>query len=91
MLVGIALDRSIEMAVGLLGILKAGGVYLPLSIDYPKQRLALMLEDAAKANEITRRDLVQSGGVPEPAGSGTVLITRQELIGHLPETAATAI
>jgi amino acid adenylation domain-containing protein len=45
-LVGICVERSIEMIVGLLGILKAGGAYLPLDPAYSKERLAFMLEDA---------------------------------------------
>src|SRR4028118_1768190 len=46
-LVGICLERSLEMVVGLLGILKAGGAYVPLDPAYPKERLAFMLEDAS--------------------------------------------
>ena len=46
-LVALALPRSMEMVVGLLGILKAGAAYLPLDPDYPAQRLAYMLQDAA--------------------------------------------
>jgi amino acid adenylation domain-containing protein len=45
-LVGIMLERSVEMVVGLLGILKAGGAYVPLDPAYPQQRLAFMLDDA---------------------------------------------
>ncbi|OQY57302.1 MAG: hypothetical protein B6247_00650, partial [Candidatus Parabeggiatoa sp. nov. 2] len=45
-LVGLCVERSIEMVVGLLGILKAGGAYLPLDPTYPSERLAFMLEDA---------------------------------------------
>ena len=45
MLVGICMERSIEMIVGLLGILKAGGAYVPLDPCYPKERLGFMLED----------------------------------------------
>lgn len=44
--VGLCLEPSSEMVVGLLGILKAGGVYLPLDPAYPKERLAFMLEAA---------------------------------------------
>ena len=44
-LVGICVERSLEMVVGLLGILKAGGAYVPLDPTYPKERLAFMLED----------------------------------------------
>ncbi|MBT6045458.1 MAG: amino acid adenylation domain-containing protein, partial [Candidatus Scalindua sp.] len=45
-LVGICLERSMEMVVGMLGILKVGGAYLPLDPEYPKERLAFMVEDA---------------------------------------------
>jgi len=44
-LVGICVERSIEMIVGLLGILKAGGAYVPLDPSYPRERLEFMLED----------------------------------------------
>ena len=44
--VGLCVDRSLEMVVGLLGILKAGGAYLPLDPHYPSERLAYMLADA---------------------------------------------
>ena len=45
-LVGICVERSMEMVVGLLRILKAGGAYVPLDPSYPKERLAFMLADA---------------------------------------------
>ena len=45
-LVGLCMDRSIEMVVGLLGILKAGAAYVPLDPGYPLERLAFMLEDS---------------------------------------------
>nr|AGO88310.1 Arthrofactin synthetase/syringopeptin synthetase C-related non-ribosomal peptide synthetase [Methylobacterium oryzae CBMB20] len=45
-IVGMALPRSLELVVGLLGILKAGAAYLPLDTDYPAERLAFMVEDA---------------------------------------------
>ena len=44
--VGLCIERSLEMLIGLLGILKAGGAYLPLDPDYPAERLAFMLADA---------------------------------------------
>ena len=44
--VGLCLERSLEMIVGLLAILKAGGAYLPLDPEYPQERLAFMLSDA---------------------------------------------
>ncbi|SET73699.1 HxxPF-repeated domain-containing protein, partial [Nitrosospira multiformis] len=45
--VGIAVERSIDMVVGLLAILKAGGAYVPLDPEYPQERLAYMAEDSA--------------------------------------------
>ncbi|NEN87818.1 MAG: amino acid adenylation domain-containing protein [Okeania sp. SIO3H1] len=45
-IVGICIERSVEMLVGLLGILKAGGAYLPLDPSYPRDRLAYLLEDS---------------------------------------------
>jgi aspartate racemase len=44
-LVGICVERSLDMVIGLLGILKAGGAYVPLDPNYPRARLAFMLED----------------------------------------------
>ena len=45
-LVGICIERSLEMVIGLLAVLKAGGAYLPLDPAYPKERLTLMLKDS---------------------------------------------
>jgi aspartate racemase len=56
--VGICLEPSPEMVVGLLGILKAGGVYLPLDPAYPKERLAFMLEAAQAPVILTRQRLI---------------------------------
>lgn len=46
LLVGLCVERSLEMIIGLLGILKAGGAYLPLDPSYPPARLTFMLQDA---------------------------------------------
>ncbi|MEK7389110.1 MAG: amino acid adenylation domain-containing protein [Elusimicrobiota bacterium] len=46
-IVGICLHHSFQMLAGLLGILKAGGAYLPLDPTYPRERLAIFLEDAS--------------------------------------------
>jgi nonribosomal peptide synthetase DhbF len=58
-LVALALPRSLEMVVGLLGILKAGAAYLPLDPDYPAERLAYMLQDAQPACVLTSAQLAQ--------------------------------
>lgn len=59
-LVGILMERSIDMVVGLLGILKAGGAYLPLDSQYPKERLAFMLSDAQAPVVLTSQSLRDS-------------------------------
>src|SRR5438128_175404 len=58
-LVGICVERSLEMAVGILGILKSGAAYLPLDPDYPKERLAFMLADARPSIVLTTSGLAQ--------------------------------
>ncbi|UOY09327.1 amino acid adenylation domain-containing protein [Muricauda sp. SCSIO 64092] len=45
-LVGICIERSLEMVIGILGILKSGGAYVPMDPDYPSQRIGYMLEDS---------------------------------------------
>ncbi|MAD22518.1 MAG: non-ribosomal peptide synthetase, partial [Halomonas sp.] len=55
--VGIAMERSIEMVVGLLGILKAGGAYVPLDPDYPAERLFYMVEDSGIELLLTQQHL----------------------------------
>ncbi|ARN83878.1 hypothetical protein B1812_21580 (plasmid) [Methylocystis bryophila] len=56
-LVGICVERSLEMVVGLLAILKAGGAYLPLDPDYPRERIGFMLEDAKPRLVLTQARL----------------------------------
>jgi amino acid adenylation domain-containing protein len=57
-LVGICVERSLEMIVGLLGILKAGGVYVPLDPAYPQDRLKYMLQDAQAVVLLTQQRLL---------------------------------
>jgi amino acid adenylation domain-containing protein len=63
-LVGICLDRSLEMVIGLLSILKAGGAYLPIDPEYPPERIAWMLQDASPfvilSQEYLRENLTNS-------------------------------
>ncbi len=55
--VGICAERSLEMVVGLLGILKAGGIYVPLDPAFPKERLAFMLHDSGASVLLTHERL----------------------------------
>ncbi len=57
-LVGICVERSLEMVVGLLGILKAGSAYVPLDPAYPRSRIAFMLEDAQISVLVTQSQLI---------------------------------
>src|SRR2546425_4295249 len=59
-LVGICMERSIEMIVGILGILKAGGAFVPLDPAYPEERLKLMLSDANPSVLLTQEKLRKS-------------------------------
>ena len=58
--VGLCVERSPDMMVGLLAILKAGGAYLPLDPTYPRERLELMLADAAVPVLVTQRALLET-------------------------------
>jgi amino acid adenylation domain-containing protein len=53
-LIGICVERSPDMAVGILGILKSGAAYLPLDPEYPQERLAFMLDDARPSLVLTK-------------------------------------
>ena len=66
-IVGLCVERSLEMVVGLLGILKAGGAYLPLDPGYPAERLAYMLADARAAVVVTQAAL--AGQIPGHDGA----------------------
>ncbi len=57
-LVGICVERSLEMMIGLLGILKAGGAYVPIDPAYPQERIVYMLEDSAATVLLTQQRLV---------------------------------
>ncbi|MTJ23751.1 amino acid adenylation domain-containing protein [Dolichospermum sp. UHCC 0352] len=80
-LVGICVERSLEMIIGMLGILKAGAAYLPLDPTYPKERLSFMLSDSQVQVLLTQQKFVKSFA---DSGAKTVcldqdweLITRQ--------------
>ncbi|HEY7482566.1 MAG TPA: AMP-binding protein, partial [Gemmatimonadales bacterium] len=76
-LVGIYVERSVEMVVALLGTLKAGGAYLPLDPSYPPERLAFMLADAEVRVVLTQRHLVER---LSPHQAQVVLVDKDEEI-----------
>ncbi|WP_445570704.1 non-ribosomal peptide synthase/polyketide synthase [Pseudomonas sp. E102] len=71
-LVGIAVERSVEMVLGLLAILKAGGAYVPLDPEYPRDRLAYMFDDSGIGLLLTQRHLIDS--LPIPVGLHSLVL-----------------
>ncbi|MEH1866378.1 MAG: amino acid adenylation domain-containing protein [Nostoc sp.] len=65
-LVGICIERSVSMVVGLLAILKAGGAYVPLDTEYPKERLTFIVEDTQLSVLLTTEKLAD--GIPKHQG-----------------------
>jgi len=57
-LVGICLDRGVHIAIALLGVLKAGGAYIPLDPEYPSERLAFMVQDSELSVLVTEQSLL---------------------------------
>ena len=57
-IVGIKVDRSIEMVIGIFGILKAGGAYLPIDPHYPQERIDYMLKDSAAKILLTAAECI---------------------------------
>src|SRR5262249_56838817 len=68
--VGVCLERSLELVVALIAILKAGGAYLPLDPGYPRERLNFMLADAGAAVLLTPSGLRERLGAPRPRRLG---------------------
>ncbi len=68
-LVAICMERSFDMVVATIAVLKAGGAYLPLDPAYPEERLAFMLEDAAPCVLLTQQKLLSLFGNGEPAAT----------------------
>jgi amino acid adenylation domain-containing protein len=84
-LVGLCLERSLELVVGMLGILKAGGAYLPLDPGYPAARLAYMLADSQAPVLVTQESLLKR--LPEHGAQVLCLDRDAERIGRQPITA----
>ena len=91
-LVGICVERSLEMVVGLLAILKAGGAYVPLDPNYPTSRLNYMVEDAQLSIILTQEKWQHH--LSETIGTVICLDTDSEIINQqsqqMPENQVTA-
>jgi amino acid adenylation domain-containing protein len=89
--IGICMGRSLEMVIALLGVLKAGGCYVPLDPSYPQQRLRYLVSDAAAA--VLLVDAVGKEALGELALSMPVLDVPEEArrwLKHSPENASCA-
>lgn len=82
-LVGICIERSVLMIIGLLGILKAGAAYIPLDPNYPSERLAYMLEDSAVSVLLTQENLVDT--LPNYLGTIFCLDQDGKILDHHPQ------
>ncbi len=76
-LVGIAVERGLEMIVSLLAVLKAGGAYVPLDPEYPQERLGYMIEDSGIALLLSQSHLLQR----LPAASGIACLALDQGAG----------
>ncbi|WP_137992790.1 non-ribosomal peptide synthetase [Streptomyces vilmorinianum] len=85
--VGVFLERGLDLPVAMLGVLKAGGAWLPLDPQYPRERLAAVLADAEPAVVVTTRDL--AGTVP--AGVPVVCLDEPPADVEVPDLPAPAV
>ncbi|MEH1860172.1 MAG: amino acid adenylation domain-containing protein [Nostoc sp.] len=79
-LVGICVERSLDMVIGLLAILKAGGAYVPLDPAYPPERLAFILQDASVSVLLTQQHLKEN--LPQHQTRVVCLDTYWEIIAQ---------
>ena len=77
-LVGVCLERSVEMVVALLSVLKAGGAYVPIDPSYPEERLAYMLDDSRVPVLLTQERLLAVLPLPAAGGPRTLCLDTSE-------------
>ncbi|MFK0012624.1 amino acid adenylation domain-containing protein [Streptomyces sp. NPDC091027] len=83
--VALCLRRGPGLVTAILAVLKAGGAYVPLDPDYPAERLALLLADAAPPIVVSDSELI--GRLPVPAGTGRILLdTDRAALAERPAT-----
>ncbi|HEX5601466.1 MAG TPA: condensation domain-containing protein, partial [Pyrinomonadaceae bacterium] len=80
-LVGLCVERSLELVIGMLGVLKAGGAYVPLDSSYPYERLRFMIDDAKPAVLLTQPGLASI--LPETEAA--VLFVGERVQAPLPD------
>ncbi|MFE5808395.1 amino acid adenylation domain-containing protein [Streptomyces sp. NPDC056491] len=84
-IVGLALPRTPDLVVALLAVMKAGGAYLPLDLDYPADRLEFMVEDARPLCVLTTLDCAATAPVVD--GVETVVLDAPDTLAELADTA----
>ncbi|WP_327260474.1 amino acid adenylation domain-containing protein [Streptomyces sp. NBC_01232] len=87
-IVGLALPRTPDLVVALLAVMKAGGAYLPLDLDYPADRLEFMVGDARPLCVLTTLDCAATAPVVD--GVETVVLDAPDTLAELADTAAHA-
>ncbi|MFD8644801.1 amino acid adenylation domain-containing protein [Streptomyces zaomyceticus] len=85
--VGLALPRGADLVVALLAVLKAGGAYLPLDLDYPADRLEFMVRDARPVCVLT--SLAGAPAAPDVRGTETVVLDAPDTLAALADLGAT--
>ncbi len=73
-IVGIMMERSVEMIIGMLGILKAGGAYLPIDVGYPQERIDYMLKDSGAKTLVNEKFF---GGSRAPRRGGPISVLQK--------------
>ncbi|MEU9862518.1 amino acid adenylation domain-containing protein [Streptomyces sp. NPDC047971] len=85
-LVGIALPRNADLVVALLAVLRSGGAYLPLDLEYPAERLEFMVRDARPVCVLTT--LAAAPGAPDVPGSELLVLDAPDTLAALADLAA---
>ena len=82
--IALYLERSFEIIIGILGILKAGAAYVPIDVDYPKDRMAFMVEDAQAKVILAQRHL--KANLPKTKAAIICLDEKQAINAPAPNT-----
>ncbi|MCM2392749.1 non-ribosomal peptide synthetase, partial [Streptomyces albipurpureus] len=86
-IVGLALPRTTDLLIAVLAVLKAGGAYLPLDLDYPAERLEFMVEDARPVCTLTT--LGSAAAAPDVRGVDTIVLDAPDTLAALADLSPT--